>query len=127
MTYLYLLKVAFALPTLAALGACTMKEKRVELTPEVRERVRELDNAFLLAETDPPAFARWATDLVPKLREALDVWYFKAPGERARAAVRGWTIEAGIIETALRSLPPNPTAQDCRPIVEKWKTLRAKL
>jgi hypothetical protein len=116
-----------ALPLL--LATCTVRETSNMPTPPdpVRTATQQVDAAFAQGHGAPLAFRKSAAEAVPKLRIALFAWSNDAQGVDVRSRIRGWSIMAGQIETSVGALPPRPTSEDCRPVLEAWQALRAQL
>jgi len=108
---------------------CSMKEVRnIPPFPEaVRTALTEADAAFALAKDAPVPFRKAAAAAMPKLRRALDAWSNAAEGVDIRNRMRGWAIEAGLVETAVEGLPERPTSEDCRPVLASWRDFRSQL
>jgi hypothetical protein len=108
---------------------CSMKEVRnIPPFPEaVRTALAEADAAFALAQDAPVPFRKAAAAAVPKLRRALAAWSNAAEGIDIRNRIRGWAIEAGLVETAVGALPERPISEDCRSVLASWRDFRSQL
>ncbi len=108
---------------------CSMKEVRnIPPLPEgVRAGLTEADAAFAMAKDAPVPFRKAATAALPKLRRALDLWGNTVEGTDIRNRVRGWAIEAGLVESAVAALPERPTSEECRTVLASWRDFRSQL
>jgi hypothetical protein len=108
---------------------CSMKEVRnVPPFPEaVRTGLAEAEAAFAMAKDAPVPFRKAAATALPKLRRALDTWANAAEGIDIRNRIRGWMIEAGLVETAVDALPERPTSEECRSALASWRDFRSQL
>ena len=108
---------------------CSMKEVRnIPPFPEaVRTGLTEAEAAFAMAKDAPVPFRKAAAAAMPKLRRALDAWANAAEGIDIRNRIRGWMIEAGLLETAVNALPERPTSEECRAVLASWRDFRSQL
>lgn len=95
--------------------------------PDVRAAVTEVEAAFAALPDEPRVFHKAAVEAVPKLRTALQAWSTQASGVGARNLIRGWALEAGMLESSMAQLPDRVEANDCGSITAAWKRLRSKL